>query len=63
MEKTLEEVRDRLDKLFDEAKISEDYELMLNLKLEINDAVEKYGLRGYINKYNELSREKDKLKN
>lgn len=63
METSEEETINKLEKLFKDAETSENYEVMLNLKLEIEDAVDKYNLRGYIHKYNKLSNEKESKKN
>lgn len=63
METSEEETINKLEKLFKDAETSENYEVMLNLKLEIEDAVDKYNLREYIHKYNKLSNEKDSKKN
>ena len=56
---TKKQVRKTLNKLLNDIKSPEDqhlYEKMFNLKIEINDAIEEYNLKEYIEKYNSLAR-------
>jgi hypothetical protein len=50
-----EEVRNTLDKLFKEVKVTKDLEKINELSFAIDDYIEQgYDLRDYIHKYNEL---------
>jgi hypothetical protein len=56
MEPTKKKVKKTLNKLLNDIKFRDDYEKMLNLRIEINEAIEEYNLKEYIEKYNSLAR-------